>query len=127
MTADSTYGGFPTPVVNQTGFINFPPLTFQYGVPFNFVVQLGTFTEAGPDSGSATADFYDTAVLTGLRVFTANGDEVAHPSFAAVSGTEYSTEGVVPEPTSLTLATTGILLLLLKAPKLRSRDARQAR
>jgi hypothetical protein len=86
------------------------PISFVYGQAFDLSMQLsvsaGTPTGFGvlnaeTASGSGTANFFDTFVLTGLDPTDANGNPVTGATFSSQSGTTYSINGVVPEPTTL--------------------------
>jgi hypothetical protein len=100
-------------VRNTIGSVAFQPLTFTFGVPFNLIFALTTATAEGPGNGSGTADFFNTAVLSGLDVFDSNMNPVLNPTFTSGSGTEYTVNGVVPEPSAFTLLATALLGLAL--------------
>ncbi|MDX2153484.1 MAG: PEP-CTERM sorting domain-containing protein [Bryobacteraceae bacterium] len=109
------------------------PVSFVWGQPFYLTIALavgaGTPITSlidcdGGDacatpvsgSGSGTADFYNTMVLTGLLPKDANGNLVLDAQFSSGSGTQYSLNGVepVPEPGSLLLLGTGMAALACK-------------
>jgi hypothetical protein len=83
------------------------PIQFVYGQAFGLSMQLsvsaGTPTGYGvlnaeTGTGSGTADFFDPFVLTGLEPTDSKGETVTGAVFSSVSGTSYSIDGVVPEP-----------------------------
>jgi hypothetical protein len=86
------------------------PIQFVYGQPFGLSMQLsvsaGTPTGYGvlnaeTGTGSGTADFFDPFVLTGLDPTDADGNPVTGAEFSSQSGTHYSVDGVVPEPSTV--------------------------
>ena len=92
---------------------------FVYGQPFG--LQFGILAFAGtfliPDQtgqGSGSAQFFNTLVLTGLTPTDLNGSQALGAQFSSVSGTQYSTNGVVPEPTTTVLFLMGITALIAK-------------
>lgn len=74
-------------------------------------------------TGSGTADFYNTLLLSGLVPKDANGDPVLSARFASGSGATYSLDGIVaqpvPEPASLLLLGSGIAGIAAKARRRR--------
>lgn len=95
-----------------------------YGVPFQLGYLLATIAgtptvlcpscSEGIDfvevsgTGSATADFSHTLLLTSMVPLDLSKNPVASPTFSSESGTAYSVNGVVPEPGSLVLLATGL-------------------
>jgi hypothetical protein len=69
-------------------------------------------------TGSGTADFYHTMLLSGLVPRDANGNPVLNAQFSSGSGATYSLDGIVaqpvPEPGSLLLLGTGGMALAHK-------------
>jgi hypothetical protein len=99
-------------IINQTGVVSFPvALPFQYGVPFNFSFWLAAQTVVGYGNGTASANYLNTAALTGLHVFDSQMNPIANPVFMSQSGTIYTTSGVVPEPSMTFL--TGLATILI--------------
>ena len=103
------------------------PVSFVWGQPFylSMILAVGAGTPVsslldcnGGDAcltpvsgtGSGTADFFNTMVLTGLLPKDANGSPVLNTQFSSGSGTQYTINGVkaVPEPGSLLLLGTGL-------------------
>jgi hypothetical protein len=96
------------------------PIEFVFGQPFGLSIQLsvsaGTPTAYGvlnPETGagSGIADFFSTFVLTGLEPTDASGDPVTGAVFSSQSGTAYSTDGVVPEPSLVIPLLFGIAII----------------
>ena len=108
--------GYQTFTSSISGSFNLPgAIPFIYGTPF--LLQIELITAAGsmsPDldfslatgAGYASANFSNTLVLSGLIPTDLNGVEAADPTFTSGSGTHYSVNGVVPEPS------TGVLILM---------------
>ncbi len=106
------------------------PIQFVYGQAFGLSIYLGA--EAGNStgygalaetvgSGSGSAQFFDTLVLTGLDTLDANGTPVTGAIFSSQSGTAYSVDGVVPEPSAVIPALLGLGAICL----VRSRNSRR--
>jgi hypothetical protein len=109
--AASTSGVFTTPA----------PINFIYGQPFGLYFALdlfagtatsnsdGTFNYgAASGIGTGSAQFLDTLILTGLNPTDVNGNPAVGVQFASSSGTQYSTDGVAPEPSTAALLLCGI-------------------
>jgi hypothetical protein len=106
-------------IVDQTGLVSFPvALPFQYGVPFDFSFWLVAQSVVGHGNGTSSADFLNTATITGLEVFDSEMNPVADPIFTSESGTLYTTSGVVPEP-SVTLLIGLITVLIVGVSRIR--------
>jgi hypothetical protein len=110
------------------GSFTFPELSFVFGTPNTFFLDLGAATGSGvlstsgsnlslanftavTGSGLATADASDTLVLSQLLVEDQFGAPVSGATFSSASGTVYSANGVVPEPSAAILVVFGIAIL----------------
>jgi hypothetical protein len=98
------------------------PIQFVYGQAFGLSIELsagaGTATGYGAltettGSGSGSADFFDTFVLTGLDPTDASGNPVTGAMFSSQSGTVYSIDGVVPEPSTVIPLLLGIAAIVV--------------
>src|SRR5262249_53613283 len=99
------------------------PIQFVYGQPFGLEIVLyalaGTVTPlnngfalgSATGQGAGSTQLLNTFILTGLNPTDAAGDEAIGAQFSSGSGTEYSTSGVVAEPSSGTLLAFGLVLL----------------
>jgi hypothetical protein len=109
--------GFSPNVHNQGTFVPggtlvvFDPFEIVYGEPFEVWTGLSAslFMRLNQPLNAA-ANYANSAVLTGLKPFL---DEALtmpapNPIFQAASGTQYSVNGVVPEPGSLLFALAGL-------------------
>jgi hypothetical protein len=89
-----------------------------FGQPFEYEVWFtGGINILDFSNGSyANADFYHTAILTGIGVLDANQNLIGDFQIQADSGTVYTAHGIVPEPSTFLLigATVPFLLLLLR-------------
>ena len=92
---------------NGTSVIVTPLFGFQYGQAFNFAAQMDIVFRLGPGNGVASANFMNTATLTGIRVFDSDQTPVVGWDIVSGSGTTYGPAGVVPEPSSGTLVILG--------------------
>jgi hypothetical protein len=87
-------------------------LPFTFGSPFEAQIYFYSLAQILTASGwttgaSATADFSNTAILSGISVRDSLGNPVDF-SITSASGTSYTSSGVVPEPATLTLMTVGL-------------------
>ena len=133
-------------------FSNFSPAkysvlgnpTVTYLVPFTFGTQFaltqdlaayvdvyaGTYSAPfdGPASANATSDFADTAEISHIQIYDSNGDPIPDFSISAVSGLNYTADGLlgatpVPEPCSFAifLAGLGAIAAALRGSSVRNR------
>ena len=91
------------------------PIPFTSGVPVSIEVALAAneffgckITNPDPaecDSWSATGvtDYSHTAILTGIELFDSTGAPINTFQISSASGTAYGPDGVVPEPNTLVL------------------------
>jgi len=98
------------------------PIQFVYGQAFDLSMQLsvsaGTPTAYGvlnavTGSGTGSANFFNTFVLTGLDPTDAHGDPVTGAEFSSQSGATYSVDGVVPEPSTMVLLLLGFAAIFV--------------
>jgi hypothetical protein len=93
---------------NCIGSIQFDPVPITLGQAFSLTYAL--FATTAPAPGTATdIDFIDTLQLTGIEVFDQDMNPIEQFTIQSGSGTEYTADGVVPEPGSLLLLGSGIL------------------
>ncbi len=96
--------------------IVFSPIAFTFGQALPFSIGLGAITYYGPGGAlNAVSDYSHTAVLNGLGVFQDSSATipVSNPTFTSADGLTYSSDGIVPEPTSLILCAAGLASLAL--------------
>ena len=83
-----------------SGTFTFPELfSFRYGEPFNLSFSLFPQMDITGPAGNSASNFQNTLVLTLLSIYSPTMQPVSNPIFTSGSGTQYSTAGVVPEPT----------------------------
>ena len=96
------------------------PITFQAGVPFDFMLGFGeaafiyNTSIHGPSENSlVNANFLNTMAVTGLEFLDSNGSPVTGFSVDSALGGIYSANGITPtpEPSSVLLAMTALILL----------------
>ena len=92
-----------------------------YGQPFMLDFILEAEVATGPNTtstttgiGSGSADFYNTFVLTGLDPQDLTGDHAVGATFSSESGTEYTIDGVIPEPASGTFLLFGLAGMVIR-------------
>ena len=76
----------------------------------------GTRPFLATGTGAASADFFNTLVLSGLLP-KVGGVALANPVFTADSGARYTVNGVVPEPGTLALLGSGMAFLFARRRK----------
>jgi|SRR5688500_3531099 hypothetical protein len=111
-------------------------IPFTYGTPFFLMYILATgagtpvlcaFCDDDGDlvfievtgTGSGSANFFSTLTLSELKPLDANGNPVSNAVFSSASGTQYSENGVVPEPATLALTAFGIAGALARSRRTR--------
>lgn len=80
---------------------------FVYGTPFDLAINMFATTDSGPGS-SAVIDAAHSFALSGLKLYDVNGNPVNGPSFSSGSGTQYTQNGIVPEPGAVVLVSAGL-------------------
>jgi hypothetical protein len=102
-------GGYEVFFGDTAGTFGLPAIPFIYGQPFLLQTDLTTAAGAmSPDgnsivttgNGSGSADFSNTLILSGLNPTDLSGVTAAGATFTSASGTQYSFNGVVPEPST---------------------------
>jgi hypothetical protein len=102
---------------NGSYFVLFPAFSFTYGQSFGLLVLLDT-TAGTPDqslvtgSGVAIADISDTVVLSSIVVEDQFGNVVSGATISSATGTNYTSNGVIPEPGTFFLALSGVGLIV---------------
>jgi hypothetical protein len=96
------------------------PITFEK--PVDILFQMNTVLNVYDFAAgsSATADYSHSSVLTGIALNDSAGNLVSNFSIQSSSGTQYTSDGVVPEPSAFSLASTAIGLwafLLMRRAK----------
>jgi hypothetical protein len=126
-TPNATHWGAPTGavgVINASGtYVFSKSIDFTYGTPFELYLELRpgggllpTSSSVSGWSGTATANFLNTAELSGIQVFegtaSSPGAQVNGFDITSASGTEYGSGGVTPEPGSPILLAGGAAILI---------------
>lgn len=93
------------------------PITFGQGVNIEFQMSTVLNISGFAPGSSATANYADTALLTGIAVSNNGGSAVSGFSIQSGSGTQYTSQGVAPEPATTSLSAIGLMLLVLCARK----------
>jgi len=69
-------------------------------------------TGVGIGSGTASINYYDTAMVDSLLIVDANGNRVQGASIVSSAGTDYNKIAETPEPSSIVLLGAGLLGLI---------------
>lgn len=89
-----------------------------FGQPLGLDVHLDSLvsivSDRYPYEGMGVADFRGTVQLTGIRVYNPQGGIYTDYSVAALSGADYPTPDVVPEPAGLLALAGGVLPMALR-------------
>jgi hypothetical protein len=114
-TTGSIYGGGTYAMFADGG------LPFYFGLPLQLTTLSIVSAGAGFDrnnppptfAGVASADFFHTAILTGIEAFDAFGNRIANITLSSESGTIYplSIAAAVPEPQTYAMLLAGLLML----------------
>jgi len=109
---------FGSGVVTLTGMLPFyfdRPLDLQFITNVYAATGISAAYSASTYSGSALANFADTAVLTSIQAYDMTGKLIPSITISAESGTIYPlTADPVPEPGTLVLTGLGIAALLIR-------------
>lgn len=95
-----------------SGTFSAQAIPFVYGQPFSLEFSLTTYAGAfQPEtgSGSGIAMFFNTLVLSGLTPTDLSGVPAIGAQFSSASGTQYSIDGVIPEPSTGSLCVLGLI------------------
>jgi hypothetical protein len=103
--------------VNLTGgdqIVTMPQFyMFHYGESFNVSAQLSALIQLGTGNGAGSVDYANTATLNGIQVFDASMNPVADFAISSASGTLYGPDGIVAEPSSLSMGLFGTAVIAL--------------
>jgi hypothetical protein len=92
-----------------------PAIPIVFGQPIDLLtafVPLVNIFDFNPGS-FATVDYSETAILTGIRVTDVAGRPVSF-TVTSASGSQYTSLGIAPEPSTLALAALGLVLVLFR-------------
>ena len=118
--ANETFRSDPIPYV--TGV----PVTIEVAVSANYYLRCGSSNPSLCNNweGQATTDFSQTALVSGLQLFTTNGTPISFTSadVTSGSGTIYGPNGVTlsPEPSTVVLAISAVALFAFGSKRVRS-------
>lgn len=89
------------------------PITFTFGSPFEFDIDFYALAQIYQwvPGASASADYSNTAILDAITVYNSQGNVVPSFTIQSESGTSYGSGGVVPEPLTVVLVASSLLLL----------------
>jgi hypothetical protein len=87
------------------------PVTFNQPTTFTIYFYALAQISVWSSGSSATADFSHTAILDQIVVLDSQNQVVPDFTIASASGTSYGPQGVVPEPASVVLLASSILVL----------------
>ena len=97
-------------VINGSATI---PVSFTFNQPTTFTIYFYALAQISvwSSGSSATADFSHTAILDQIVVLDSQNQVVPDFTIASASGTSYGPQGVVPEPASVVLLASSIVVL----------------
>jgi hypothetical protein len=95
------------------------PIEFTFGSPIEFDIDFYALAQIYQwvPGASATADYSHTAVLNRITVQDSLGQLVPSFTIQSESGTAYGANGVVPEPSTISLMTIALLAITLKSAR----------
>jgi hypothetical protein len=128
-----SYSASFTGLTNSRYFM--PPIPFTYGVPFVLQFDLSAYNGTvtlGPNNsvvlglgtgvGIANVAFDNTFVLAGMTPADEFGNPVGDAAVRSDSGTQYNLAATVPEPGSILLLGSALLIMFLARLKRRMKD-----
>lgn len=121
VSGEGAAGGWTVGTGAVSGSSTFETGMFSIDLLKSWTFEAGLIVNA---YGNADVDFYNSARLVGIELFDAQGNPITDFGLTSASGTNYI--GAVPEPTSLSLALVGLLVLSGRCRRLRCGVARRA-